>query len=177
MKGKRMKRLLLKLLRHLSIWFSNFYWRKAKKECEVIETKQDDEDIFSYVERCCKIIDYTFRYKRDGILELGDSIPPPAEAYFRMKNGELKDDCDGYHACLFHMVQEYANCMLVEVFSLKNKYGHCVLMVDGKICDYGNIMTVEKAKEYFKARCDGDYIVFGVDYNGFKYIDLGEIEL
>lgn len=171
-----MKKQLLKLWRPFVIWYSNLYWKNAKKEVKVEETKQKDEDIFSFVERCCEIINYTFRYTRDGIRELGDTIPPPAEAYFQMKHGELKDDCDGFHACLFHMVQDYTNCMLVEIYSLKNTYGHCVLMFDGHICDYGKIMTQEEAKQYYAERCEGEFVIFGVDYDGTKYINLGEIQ-
>lgn len=142
----------------------------------VDEKKQDGENLFKYLERCAKIIFTTFRYKSDSLWELGDTIPPPAEAYFRMKHGELVDDCDGFHACLFHMAKEYADCMLVEIFSLKNNFGHCVLMADGKICDYGQIMTIDEAKAYYTEKCEGEFLVFGVDYNGQKYINLGEIK-
>lgn len=143
---------------------------------QVSERPTKEETLTDFVKRCSAKILTTFIYKHDGLLEFGDTIPPPPEAYFQMKHGELKDDCDGFHSCLFHMVRNYAaDCKLLEIFSLHNTFGHCVLQYNDFICDYDRIMNIDEAKDYYNDLCEGEFIVFGVDYTT-KFINLGEIK-
>lgn len=58
------------------------------------------------IELLSKDIKKKFQYKHDGILELGDSMRPPAQCYQSYKLGALVDDCDGFHAALYYAVEQ-----------------------------------------------------------------------
>lgn len=47
-----------------------------------------------------------FEYTYDGIRDLFDSMKFPAECYYRIKTSIFKDDCDGFHAALYHVAKQ-----------------------------------------------------------------------
>ena len=47
-----------------------------------------------------------FEYTSDGIRDLFDSMRFPAECYYKIKTSIFKDDCDGFHAALYHVATQ-----------------------------------------------------------------------
>ena len=174
-----MRKLIYNIWRPFAIFWSNLYWRIKHAHydykvriCDLM--RKTDNSISDYIKRSASNVLNKFEYKHDGVEELGDTIPPPAEAYYQYVNGVLKDDCDGFHACLYHLAKANGiESKLIEVFSLNNLFGHCVLAFkdgDWKICDYDCIMTLEEAREYYKTRCNGEYVEFDVEFDK-RYIN------
>ena len=176
--------LLYKIWRKFAVWFSNIHWSFAFKSCPLNNTDyvQIGESKTNYVKRMSTKIMDAFEYKHDGFDELGDTIPPPAEAYYQFLRGELVDDCDGFHAALYHAAMSNGiECKLIEIFSTKNFFGHCVFLFKDetwKICDYTHIMDLDEAYEYYKEKTNNSFVVYEVVWENNKYhtkaIDLFE---
>ena len=168
-------KLIYKIWRPFAIWFSNFHWNYALKTCSLNGTDymKVGESRTKYIKRIAENIMNAFRYKHDGFDELGDTIPPPAEAYFLYTQHELKDDCDGFHAALYHAAElNNIECKLLEVFSTRNFFGHCVLLFNDngwKICDYTNVMDLNEAYDYYLDKTKGKFVTYEVVWNGEKY--------
>lgn len=137
----KIKLFFYRFARPFRLFWSNLYWRRKKSRYNVPIREEDKikkgETINKYIDRATHIIMDTFEYTHDGIDQLGDTTPPPPEIYAQFKEGSVwKDDCDGYHSCLYHLAYENGiMCDLISILSLNNKYGHCVL---GYIDEKGN---------------------------------------
>lgn len=181
---KLMKQLIkiiaILIWRPIRTFWSNFYWRHFKHaatECPLddADLRHGDESPTKYICRIDKKVMDAFEYKHDGIDELGDTTPPPAEMYRQMKSGHFADDCDGYHACLYHLAKENGIfCRLVSVLSAVNKRGHCVLLyLDGDgwhihnyRVDYNDNDRDKLIYELFGEKYGGTIIVFEAEYDG-----------
>lgn len=169
--------------RPITIWWSNYYWKtfRAPRYSASItekEKKKDTETIKEYIKRTTDTVMKRFTYKHDGIDELGDSTPPPPEIYaqYADKNKEdFRDDCDGYHSCLYHFAsQSGIDCRLVTILSNVNKYGHCVLGYTDEyglqhIMDYRTDYTGDTLDdiiiEHYHDCTDGAWLVFETKYD------------
>lgn len=162
-------------------FWSNFYWehiKHAKTDCAIAgeHLRHGDESAEEYLCRIDDIVMDAFTYKHDGVEELGDSVPPPAEMYSQVvQDGFFSDDCDGYHACLYHLAYKNSvDCELLSILSGKNKWGHAVLTYtdeDGKyhIHDYkrdycGNDLNT-LIKTVYSDVCGGVMLVFESKYD------------
>lgn len=127
------------------IWWpnwSNIRWCKAAKSCELQE-----EDKVKNVTEIRALVDKLydkFTWTADDITELGDSITPPAQTYIEYLNGELKDDCDGFHSLVFHCLKNSGfECYLMTC--IVENGGHCVLVFKHKdkwyVNDYDKVYT------------------------------------
>jgi hypothetical protein len=58
-----------------------------------------------------------FNYTYDNVKELGDAIVPPDYAYHQLTNLKLYDDCDGFHAGVYQMLQNagYKSCLFTSL--------------------------------------------------------------
>lgn len=55
-----------------------------------------------------------FQYTYDDVTQLFDAMRSPATCYAEYKQGILRDDCDGFHAALYHMVHRGGReCFLI----------------------------------------------------------------
>ena len=170
----------LNLIAHrLRILWSNFYWRKARKRYGIkYADKKDSEDTPHFVNSVANRMYKKFRYKSDGIEELGDSAPPPAEMYAQYcEQDTFADDCDGFHAGLYHALYENGiTCFLLSILSKKNEYGHCVVCFEYEgrtyIQDYFSQYdgdTLEDVIRTFYMGCTGGAcMLFGKE---FDYVD------
>lgn len=116
-------------------------WLKLRVEWSNIRNKNNlldypvDEQVrdmtFSYdVFRIAKTVYNYFTYAVDGISELLDSMRYPAQCYHDYKQGLLKDDCDGFHACMYHIVQSNGfDCALLTYMVPKLTESHTVLVM------------------------------------------------
>ena len=168
---KLIKIIAVLIWRPIRTFWSNFYWRyvrHAATECPLddADLRHGDESPTKYICRIDKKVMDAFDYKHDGIEELGDTTPPPAEMYRQMKSGHFADDCDGYHACLYHLADKNGIfCRLLSVLSAVNKRGHCVLLYLNRngtwhIHDYLNDYEIEGDRDELI------YNVYGEKYGG-----------
>lgn len=111
------------------IWirWSNIRFKKVERFSERIAPEDivnDTDDIL----RLAKKIYKNFKYKSDGADQLWDAVLPPCYAYKQYKNKDVfKEDCDGFHALLYHcLVQSSIESYLMSVQTKKS--GHCVLV-------------------------------------------------
>lgn len=165
------------------ITWSNHRWKDVERHNQEI-----DKELFGYKQLGIKTyldvdiltnnVYKKFEWTRDGVDQLFDSICPPPYNYVRYKTGVLKDDCDGYHALMYHIL--HANgieCYLMSVADWL--WGHCILLfkLDNKwyTMDYTTIHkgfenVEDSIKEYdedYAKRCRRKYL----DTNGFVEYD------
>lgn len=173
-------RLGIVLGRWLNIHWSNHYWRDAKKDMEL--QTQDKRGILcatKYAYYMGAKIMSLFKWTKDGFAQLGDSTPPPAEAYKRFcdtrrhntKNKSLAgfekqyfaEDCDGFHACLYHaLAKSGIECKLLGIAGVMGGGGHCVLMYKDEgdmwhVVDYLNDYALGQTNEEIKETIDYKY--------------------
>ena len=159
------------IYRFFHLPWSNFYWKRIKRAATDYpiadeDLRYGDESAEEYICRIDRKVMDAFDYKHDGAEELGDSVPPPAEMYRQMSEGHFADDCDGYHACLYHLADKNGIfCRLLSVLSAVNKRGHCVLLYLNRngtwhIHDYLNDYEIEGDRDELI------YNVYGEKYGG-----------
>lgn len=105
--------------------WSAFRYRKDIKESKIEKTVQTPLDVGMLAQD----VRNHFTYKRDSIWDLGDTMRSPAQCYESYKIGALVDDCDGFHAALYHAVAESGhNAELATVASPIPGQGHTILL-------------------------------------------------
>lgn len=83
----------------------------------------------------------SYEYTSDGPSQLFDAMRSPACCYREYKQGKLKDDCDGFHSALYHILDHNAwSCCLITYVAEPLRLSHTVLAVSFKrgwmILDY-----------------------------------------
>ncbi len=176
-----MLKLLYNLWRPFYIFWSNLYWANAVKDFILrdVDHIEKEENYTHYLLRMANKLFDNFQYTKDNLEQLGDSIPPPPEAYKRFAEGTLKDDCDGFHSALYHIAHcNGIECKLLSILSVKNDYGHCVLLFkdnEWKVLDYNNTMTIDVAKKHYK-KVTEEFVEYTAtfDYKKEKLINEGK---
>lgn len=132
------------------IW-SNIRWCRAVKRYPVDVMPLDDcNDFYKFLSDTAARIYDKFNYTKDGMDELGDSMRPPAQCYKDAVEGTLKDDCDGFHAALYHaMAAQGKPTYLIAVLPRNFKSGHCIL---GGIDPNGN-WYAQDYRQTWKSPC------------------------
>lgn len=106
--------------------WSNFRNKDNLVDCEVDEVVTRPIELASIGKK----IDAKFTYQYDGPTELFDSMRFPAQCYTDYKNGLLKDDCDGFHAALYHVAEKNSfDSYLLTYIPTKLSKSHTVLLV------------------------------------------------
>lgn len=170
-----MRKLFYSIWSRVWIWWSNIRWKKARKNIPFVSKDKirKGESIDEYVKRISALLFSKFIYEHDDLDQLYDTIPPPAEMYARYLENHFIDDCDGFHSGLSYFLHNSGiQHRILLVDSLHNSFAHCVLeYYDGaqwKVCDYDSQMTQEVAIEYYKDRCNGDFLVYDYEYDYSK---------
>lgn len=161
------------------IFWSNHRWKDVERYNQVIENKELlDLDSIDKIKSMTKNVYTKFEWTMDGADQLFDSICPPPYNYVRYKTGVLKDDCDGYHSLIYHIL--HANnieCYLMSVVDWL--WGHCILLFKFEdkwyTMDYTSVhQSFDSAEEAIKSytddyakRCGRKYL----DTNGFVEYD------
>ena len=120
-----------------------------------------------------------FIYKKDFI----DELHSPAQCCKNLIDGKLRDDCDGWSAAVYHIIQENGfRCYLVT--TIYNNGGHCFVLfkyTDGyHIIDYTDITdafcTINDVENYIiNSKYNGTYLFHNYliyDYNNHKYVEV-----
>lgn len=139
---------------HRKKW-SKIYWdskgavyKYPLLDCHKITYSSPDE-LSQKVKALANEMRITFKYTSDNLWQLYDSMRPPADCYKQVvENGKLYDDCDGFHALMYHILtQNNIDCVLCTAVPLKNtlKTAHTFLTYrensHWRILDYWTIET------------------------------------
>ena len=164
------------------IWWcfwSSIRFRKAIRDD--IPLKEEDKvktlkDIKFLVNRLYS----KFTYTKDGVDQLGDAITPPPQNYQYYLNGELKDDCDGFHSLVYHCLHGSGiECYLLTVTA--EGAGHCILLfkLNNKwyTIDYTSVskgydtaeIAVQSYNEIFPVKYKAKSLVLFNGLVGFNY--------
>lgn len=126
------------------IWWpfwSNYRWRNSTRHNIGIKPEDKVENLRD-IEKLLKKLYKNFKWTQDGMDQLYDSITPPPRTYEKYCEGLLEDDCDGFHALVYHCLHNSnIECYLMSVCAVKS--AHCVLVFyfDGmwRVIDYTSI--------------------------------------
>lgn len=162
-----------------SFW-SNIRFHKAiRKNIPITDEEKVStvKDIQSLVSKLYK----KFHYTPDGPDQLWDAITPPPQNYQHYLNGELKDDCDGFHSLVYHcLYNNDIECYLLTVNPFKLTGGHCILIfklnnkwhINDYIKVYSGFDTPEEAIVEYNKTYPTRYGTKEVAYNGLIRYDF-----
>lgn len=169
------------------VFWSNFRFRKAVREnIEILE--EDKARTISEIKSLVKKLYKKFTWTKDGIDQLGDAVTPPPQNYKHYLNGELKDDCDGFHSLVYHCLHNSGiECYLLSVIALNS--GHCVLLMKlnnkWRVIDYTDVYngydTPQEAiesynKEYVALYTKAESEVYANSLTRYNY-EIGKFKL
>ena len=178
-----------------SVWWtvwSTLRWRHAIRH-NIGIAKEDRIDKFSDIGELLKRLMKHFDYTEDGFDQLWDSITPPPQVYQFYLDGVVKDDCDGFHSLVYHVLYNNSiTCYLLSAVAYDG--GHCILLFKYNdlwhVIDYTRIYeghkTAEEAinayNEIYPTKYKTKPVAFnhlvGYDYEKgkFTWFTLNEIE-
>ncbi len=129
---------LMTIGNYIWCWWSNLRWCKATKEYPLqdkdIATQEEADKIdkfYEFLSNAANRVNEGFNYTYDGIDELGDSVRPPAQCYKDLVEGSLKDDCDGFHSALYHIMSQdtfHTPVYMASIGARNASKGHAILV-------------------------------------------------
>ncbi|MCL2539100.1 MAG: hypothetical protein FWE66_02045 [Oscillospiraceae bacterium] len=129
------------------VW-SNLRFRKSVKEYQSTSDEiADIDDLRAKVKALYK----NFIYKYDDFSMLYDAIDTPPQCLCYLENDVLEDDCDGFHAAIYHLIKQKmenaSNNNLITVVTRPVAKSHtmCVFDFDGKryLVDYEEVIEIQ----------------------------------
>ena len=92
-----------------------------------------------------------FKYKYDDISMLFDAIDTPPQCLFYLENNTLQDDCDGYHAAIYHLIihrmKNASNIKLITVVTKPFTKSHTMCVFDSNdktyLVDYQRVVEIQ----------------------------------
>lgn len=117
---------LAKLWLSFRVKWSNYKNKDNLNDYKVTETVVNPVDVGSVA-----ISVYSrFEYKYDSPFEFFDSMRFPAQCYKDLKEDKLKDDCDGWHAAMYHLCikNNFKNTYLLSYITRDLVKSHTVLL-------------------------------------------------
>lgn len=182
----------------LSDWWwvkwSNFRWRKSIRHNIGITPEDEIGNMVDLSALVKKLYSY-FTWTSDGVTELFDSMTPPPQNYQNYLNGHLYDDCDGFHALVYHcLYNNNIECYLLSTVAVGA--GHCILLfkdfdkkwrVNDYTRIYGGFDTPQEAIEnynekyvkIYKAKsevCFNNLIKYNYETGKFEKVDLQDLK-
>lgn len=119
-------RRLTKAWLKLRITWSNTKNKRNLVDMPIVELINTPKELETISKKLYKNFYYTY----DNIDQLGDSQRFPAQCYKELKDGCLKDDCDGYHAALYHIANKRGiKCYLLTYITKSLVDSHTVLLM------------------------------------------------
>ena len=162
-----------------SIWC---HWSNIRfKQAERFSTFIQEADLINYfvdIRAIAKMAYENFEWTADGIDQLGDAIVPPPCAYNQIIKGKFKDDCDGFHAAMLHILLiNHIESYLLTANAIGG--GHCILIFKYNdkwyILDYTRIYgpgtTAKEVIDIYNKEYPVRYKTKEVIYNGIVKYD------
>ena len=119
-------KVIIKLVLWSRVLWHNFIYRKDINDYPVEEKIRKNalsKDLSEILSKVYK----RFTYKYDSIDVAFDAMHKPAEAYKMYKENEFKDDCDGYAACISHILAKNGfDPIILTYIPTKIKEGHTI---------------------------------------------------
>ena len=132
------------------------------------------------IKQLVKTLNKSFCYTMDDISEAFDSLKPPSMVYQSYVDGKFKDDCDGFHTCVYHILaNSKVECWLLTLITKDIMTSHTVLLFEFEnkwyIDDYdyvhGGLDSVEEMVETYKNIFVKNYRTKPVIYINFLKYD------
>ena len=122
-----------------------------------------------------------FEYTPDGITDLFDSMRFPAECYKKLITSVFKDDCDGFHAAMYHVAKKKGfDAYLLTYIPTDIKEGHTVVLIKYLsrywILDYDKVLVNNSIEEVLNDtvnRRKVELVAYNItefDYDKGKYV-------
>lgn len=154
-------------------WWSNCRFKKTIRENKGVN-EEDLVSTYKQVQSLVAKLYKKFEWTADGPDQLWDAMTPPPQNYQHYLDGLLKDDCDGFHALVYHCLYNSGiKCSLFTANAING--GHCILAftLSGKwyVVDYNKVYkgydTLEEAVEEYNKIYPTIYNSKKIIYNGF----------
>lgn len=158
-------------------WWSNYRFKKSIRN----NLKVNEEDLVSTYKQVQALVAKLykkFEWTADGADQLYDAMTPPPQNYQYYLDGLLKDDCDGFHALVYHCLYNSGiKCSLFTANAINS--GHCILAftLSDKwyVVDYNKVYkgydTLEEAVDEYNKVYPTIYNSKKIIYNGFIQYD------
>ena len=146
---------LANLWLRLRVYWSNYRNKNNITDCQVLGKFDTPFMILGFAVKMYNNFSYTY----DDVSELFDSMRYPAECYKRLVNGVFKDDCDGFHAALYHLsIKSGLDAYLLTYITTNIVDSHTVLLIKyyDRYCviDYTSLISKDSFDEVLKATVD-----------------------
>jgi len=136
----------------LKISWSNFRFRKSLKEYEPLYPEiQNLQDVM----KATKELNKNFHYEYDDITMLFDAMDTPPSCLYHLETDGLKDDCDGYHAAMYHLLHKRcdsaSSIALITIVTKPFTESHtmCVFEMDSQLylIDYSRVVEINSMED------------------------------
>lgn len=172
-----MLKLICKLWLRFRVYWSNLKNKNDLKDCDVDGVFETPASIAEWMNRFY----HNFEYTPDGWEDLFDSMRFPAECYQRITSKVFRDDCDGYHAAMYHIAKKKGfECCLLTYIPTEIKEGHTVVLIKYLnrywILDYNKVLVNNTLKEVLDdtlRRRKVELVAYNLvdfDYDKSKYV-------
>lgn len=135
------------------VGWSNYKNRKSRVDAVVEDTMDSQYSTLTNLIKLTKKVYTKFIWTQDSLFELFDRMRTPAECYLDYMEGPmLSDDCDGYHACLLHIIKRWGlEGALLTYMTSSLKDCHTILVVNANNSyykvDYTSVNTFDTLEE------------------------------
>lgn len=144
---------------------ANAVWQKHKKnEPATVPVAEEDKcNTITKTREVVKRLYGKFVWTADSPVYLFDLMRTPAQCYGDFaKKGKLRDDCDGFHAAIYHALHDYYECYLITCMTTPVSKSHTMLIFKYKtlwyLVDYANVKsagsTIEEVISFITAYRD-----------------------
>lgn len=133
----------------LWVAWSNWIYRNDLNDDDSIESEdQIKEQDIPHIINLLNRVYINFHYTSDNIFVLFDAMHKPYQSYLNYCNNVFFDDCDGYHAAIYHIFHSNSyGTFLISYIPTDTSKGHTVCGIKGKdkyyVVDYNKIYTGE----------------------------------
>lgn len=175
-----MMRLFCKFWIKFRVWWSNKINKDDVDDYELLEKHFMKSFTKSKLLSIQKDLYSRFNYKYDSFKELFDSMKKPAQCYVNSCEDNWEDDCDGFHAALYHILFKngYRAKLLTMLFPENILLSHTVCIVEkyNKIilCDYTSQKVFSNIYEiisYYQDINNVSFVIWNiVSFDENKYI-------
>ena len=179
---------LLKIWFYIRVPWSNFIYRK-----DLVQHELQGKDLINrtnFLNTLNNIVRNVYRnfcYTYDDIAVLFDAMHKPAQAYYDYMHNNFYDDCDGYHAAIYHILSmnDYTSFLLTYLpTDIKQAHTVCYFIGDDNryyLVDYKRIYVGETIHECLAELADDrkieicfyNTVVFDYEANKYRIVSWG----
>ena len=160
-------------------WSKIRWYRQSKIISENVQVVNDNN-----LSSILKDVYTHFEWVADGASQLFDSIRPAPALYNEYlncitSNSKIKDDCDGFHAIIYHILNNSGyNVALLTMVTKPLKNSHTVVVVydstnnSYRIIDYLHISKPYSTIEEYISKYTDEVVDWGLDRYDYKKVSI-----